>query len=150
MPRFLSRRSLSRRDKRAESPGACTTDISSEDDFVEDSLGPPIGGIAVEMPRRAGSGAVPAATARGRLVSRLASDPGRLRSEMMKPLFTSSDHHLTMDVISQNKTVDDIMSSGTFHFQQRHGKLDVRRIGRIDIDKLIQTVDIDTIQVIIL
>ena len=36
--------------------------------------------------------------------------------------------------------------SERFTFQERHGKLDLRAISRVDVDKIIQETDIDAIQ----
>ena len=33
-----------------------------------------------------------------------------------------------------------------FVFQQRHGKLDLRAISRVDVDRIMETTDIDTLQ----
>ena len=37
--------------------------------------------------------------------------------------------------------------SSSFFFQQRHGKLDLKAIARVDVDELIRNVDVETLQV---
>jgi hypothetical protein len=39
-----------------------------------------------------------------------------------------------------------VLAENTFYFQQRRGRLDLRSIARIDIDRVIEDVDIDTLQ----
>lgn len=43
--------------------------------------------------------------------------------------------------------VDSILRRRAFYFQQRTSKLDMRAIGRVDIERVIKEVDIDTLQV---
>lgn len=45
------------------------------------------------------------------------------------------------------RLVDGILRRKSFYFQQRSGKLDMRAIGRVDIDSVVKDVDIDTLQV---
>ncbi|CAM9285916.1 unnamed protein product, partial [Scytosiphon promiscuus] len=45
------------------------------------------------------------------------------------------------------RLVDGILRRKSFYFQQRSGKLDMRAIGRVDIDSVVRDVDIDTLQV---
>lgn len=45
------------------------------------------------------------------------------------------------------RLVEGILRRKSFYFQQRTGKLDMRAIGRVDVDKVIKDVDIDTLQV---
>lgn len=45
------------------------------------------------------------------------------------------------------KLVEGILRRKSFYFQQRTGKLDMRSIGRVDIDRVVKEVDIDTLQV---
>ena len=40
-----------------------------------------------------------------------------------------------------------IVERKSFYFQQRTGKLDLRAIGRVDIDRVVKEVDIETLQV---
>eukprot|EP00903_Cladosiphon_okamuranus_P014853 g13754.t1 len=44
------------------------------------------------------------------------------------------------------RLVDGILRRKSFYFQQRSGKLDMRAIGRVDIDSVVKDVDIDTLQ----
>ena len=39
-----------------------------------------------------------------------------------------------------------VLAENTFYFQQRRGRLDLRSISRIDIERVIEDVDIDTLQ----
>lgn len=45
------------------------------------------------------------------------------------------------------RLVEGILRRKSFYFQQRTGKLDMRAIGRVDVDKVVKDVDIDTLQV---
>lgn len=45
------------------------------------------------------------------------------------------------------RLVDGILRRKSFYFQQRSGKLNMRTIGRVDIDSVVKDVDIDTLQV---
>eukprot|EP00752_Nemacystus_decipiens_P010049 g8959.t1 len=44
------------------------------------------------------------------------------------------------------RLVDGILRRKSFYFQQRSGKLDMRAIGRVDVDSVVKNVDIDTLQ----
>lgn len=46
------------------------------------------------------------------------------------------------------RLVDGILRRKSFYFQQRSGKLDMRAIGRVDIDSVVKDVDIDILQVL--
>lgn len=43
--------------------------------------------------------------------------------------------------------VEGVLRRKSFYFQQRTGKLDIRAIGRVDVDRVVHEVDIDTLQV---
>lgn len=45
------------------------------------------------------------------------------------------------------RLVEGILRRKSFYFQQRTGKLDIRAIGRVDVDRVVKEVDIDTLQV---
>lgn len=45
------------------------------------------------------------------------------------------------------RLVEGILRRKSFYFQQRTGKLDMRAIGRVDVERVIKDVDIDTLQV---
>lgn len=45
------------------------------------------------------------------------------------------------------RLVEGILGRKSFYFQQRTGKLDIRAIGRVDVDRVVKEVDIDTLQV---
>lgn len=45
------------------------------------------------------------------------------------------------------RLVEGILRRKSFYFQQRSGKLDMRAIGRVDIETVVKDVDIDTLQV---
>ncbi len=45
------------------------------------------------------------------------------------------------------RLVESILRRKSFYFQQRSGKLDMRAIGRVDVDNVIKEVDIETLQV---
>ncbi|CAM9647992.1 unnamed protein product, partial [Ectocarpus sp. 4 AP-2014] len=47
---------------------------------------------------------------------------------------------------SAARLVEGILRRKSFYFQQRTGKLDMRAIGRVDIDSVVKDVDIDTLQ----
>lgn len=48
---------------------------------------------------------------------------------------------------SAARLVEGILRRKSFFFQQRTGKLDMRAIGRVDIENVVKDVDIDTLQV---
>lgn len=43
--------------------------------------------------------------------------------------------------------VEGILRRKSFYFQQRTGKLDIRAIGRVDVERVVHEVDVDTLQV---
>lgn len=47
---------------------------------------------------------------------------------------------------SAAKLVEGILRRKSFYFQQRTGKLDMRAIGRVDVERVVKEVDIDTLQ----
>lgn len=45
------------------------------------------------------------------------------------------------------RLVEGILKRKSFYFQQRTAKLDMRAIGRVDVERVVKDVDIDTLQV---
>ncbi|CAN0013314.1 unnamed protein product [Discosporangium mesarthrocarpum] len=72
----------------------------------------------------------------------------KLKSEFIS---NNQERSLTPDGVSPDlhaaRLVHGILARKAFYFQQRTAKLDMRGIGRVDIDRVAREVDIDTLQV---
>jgi hypothetical protein len=51
------------------------------------------------------------------------------------------------DITESNSMIDGLYGTKGFYFQQRRGRLDLRGLAQIDIERVVRDVDVDILQV---